>query len=127
MVPLLLDEGVPPGIARAFCELALDAYAVGDGDAPPRGGSDEANARWCAARGAILVTNDRGKKDKAIFDALAQHHVHALFITKELLAVPPHFLARALLNAEAKIDLEVAKQRGLLRARLRPNGGLDHR
>jgi len=53
--------------------------------------------------------------------------VHALFVTREMLAKPPHHLARALLIAEPKIEIAVAKQKGLLRARLRPNGGLDHR
>lgn len=127
MVPLLLDEGVPPVVAPAFRTLGLTAHAVGEDDAPPRGGDDAGNAEWCAAHDAVLVTNDRGKKDKAIFDALAQHHVHALFVHEEMLAGPPHLLAKALLMAEGKIEAEVGKARGLLRHRLRPGGGLERR
>lgn len=127
MVPLLLDEGVPASIAQALRLLDLDVLAIGDDGAPARGSLDHENIAWCAARGAVLVTNDRGKKDKTIFDALAQYRVHALFVYKDLLAGEPHRLARALLEAEDKIGTEVAKKKGLLRHRLRPRGGIDSR
>lgn len=127
MFSQLLDEGLPPSIARAFRELELDVHAVGEADAPPRGSGDGDNAKWCADRGAVLVTNDRGKKDKAIFDALAERHVHALFVHEDLLAGPPHVLAKALLQAESKIEAELQKRHGLLRHRLRPGGGIERR
>lgn len=127
MVPLLLDEGVPPSIARAFRELELEVFAVGEEGAPPRRSPDGDNVKWCADRGAVLVTNDRGKKDRAILDALAQHRVHALFVHEDLTAGPPHILASALLKAESKIEAVVRKTRGLLRHRLRPGGGIEAR
>jgi len=127
MQAFLLDEGVPPVIAAALRTLELTAHAVGEADAPPRKSTDHVNAAWCAKHGAVLVTNDRGKKDRAIFDALAQHHVHALFVHDELLAALPHQLMHALLAAEHKIDASCARKKGLLRARLRPRGGLERR
>lgn len=76
-------------------------------------------------RGAVLVTNDRGKKDKTIFDHLAQHHVHAIFVYKDLRDGPEHLLALALLRAEDKME-QVAKKE-LLHHRLRAGGGLEKR
>lgn len=126
MEPFLSDEGVPRSVARACRVLGLEAYVVGEPETPPRGSSDRENAKWCAERGAILLTNDRGKKDKAILDALAELRVHALFVHEDLLSGPPHLLARALLNAEGNIDAKVGG-RGLLHHRLRASGGLDPR
>lgn len=127
MVPLLLDEGVPPVVAEALRTLGLSVTAVGDDDGPARGSTDFENAKWCAENGAVMVTNDRGRKDRAILDALAQEHVHALFVYRDLLEQPPHRLAGALLGAEERIAKEVAKPKGLLRHRLRPAGGLEKR
>lgn len=127
MVPLLLDEGVPPSIAQALRLLGLDVSAVGEPGAPPRGSSDDVNAQWCADRGAVLVTNDRGRKDRAILDALAQARIGALFVYSDLLAGPPHRLAAAVLAAEERIEQEVSRKKGLLRHRLRPKGGLEKR
>jgi hypothetical protein len=46
-----------------------------------------------SGRGVVLVTNDRGKKDRTMLDAIAQHHVHALFVYPDLHATPAHELA----------------------------------
>ena len=95
MLPLLLDEGLPPQVATAFSELGLRAKAVGQPEAPPRGSGDEINCAWCNTEGAVLVTNDRGKADKEIHNLLAQHRVHAIFVTNELRDGPEHLLALA--------------------------------
>jgi hypothetical protein len=122
MIPTLIDEGLPR-VAPALRELELDVRAVGDAGAPPRGGSDRDNCSWCAENGAVLVTQDRGRKDRQIIDALAELHVHALFIYNDLRAAPAHHLAGALLVAESRIEREVQRRRH----RLTPAGGLRKR
>jgi hypothetical protein len=99
--------------------------AVGQAGAPPRASGDEVNCAWCKEHGAVLVTNDRGKADKEIHKLLAQHHVHAVFVTNELRDGPEHLLALALLKSEHKMD-QVATRR-LLHHRLRYGGGLEKR
>lgn len=125
MLPLLLDEGLPPQVAVAFSALALQAKAVGQPEAPPRGSSDGDNCEWCVRNSAVLVTNDRGKQNKEIHDLLAQHHVHAIFVHGDLRDGPEHLFALALLKAEDKMK-QVANK-GLLRHRLRKGGGLEKR
>jgi hypothetical protein len=122
--PLLFDQGLPGGVemATALVALGLKAHAVGGPGAPPLHSSDETNCKWCAKNGATLVTHDRGKKDREILDMLSKHQVAALVVLKELRTKPPHFFARALLSAEAKMDQEASHRR--LRHYLRPNGGL---
>ena len=126
MIPILIDEGLPPQVAKALRALGLDVRAIGEEDegAPPRASTDDANCAWCAEHGALLVTNDRGKGDKLILDALAAHRVHAIFVTRELRSRPPHHLARALLASEESIA-QKAGGKGLIRARLRVKGGLE--
>ena len=109
MLALLLDEGLPPQVARAFAILGLEARAVGDAEAPPRSSTDDVNCAWCRENGAVLVTNDRGKKDKAIHDLLAQHRVHAIFVHNDLRDGPEHLLALALLRAEPNMDQKAMK------------------
>lgn len=82
MRPLLIDEGLPSTVAKAFSILRLTAHAVGEPDAPPRASSDDDNCAWCQKHGAVLVTNDRGRADKTIFNHLAQRHVHAISYTR---------------------------------------------
>jgi predicted nuclease of predicted toxin-antitoxin system len=125
LLPLLLDEGLPPQVASAFSTLALQANAVGQPLAPARGSGDHVNCAWCQTNGAVLVTNDRGKKDKKIHDLLAQHHVHAIFVHNDLRNGPEHLLALALLRAEGRME-HLAKKH-LLHHRLRPGGGLETR
>jgi hypothetical protein len=124
MQPLLIDEGLPPSVAAALRVLELHAYAVGDEGAPPRQSSDEENCEWCKERGAILVTNDRGKENPVILKALREHGVPALFVYSDLRSTPPHQLARALLNAETAID-DLAKRKGPEPHRLRPTGRIQ--
>jgi hypothetical protein len=125
MLPLLFDEGLPPQVAVAFSALQLEARAVGQPEAPPRGSGDDVNCAWCKGTNSVLVTNDRGKKDKTIHDLLAQHHVHAIFVHNDLRNGPEHHLARSLLVAEA--DMEVRASQSLLHHRLRIGGGLEKR
>jgi hypothetical protein len=72
----------------------------------------------------VLVTNDRGKKDRVILDLLNEHHVHAVFVYDDLRAAAPHHLLRALLCAEAALD-QGAQKRGLIAARLKPSGRIE--
>jgi hypothetical protein len=112
-------------VADAFRALQLDAHAVGDGVAPDKKSSDETNCEWCKNNKAVLITSDRGKKDKTIFDHLAQTQVHAIFVYNDLRFAPDHHLACAVLKTEKRME-EVAAKR-LLRDRLRPSGGLEKR
>lgn len=125
MQPLLFDQGLPR-VAPALSSLRLDANEVGAPGAPPSGGPDEDNCRWCKEHGAVLITHDRGRKDKAILVALAVHRVHAIFVHNDLRAAPPHCLARALLVAEPKMDVLVSGSH-LMGHRLRFKGGLEKR
>lgn len=127
MLPILLDEGLPWQVAEAFRQLGLDAHAVGHGDAPKRGSGDAVNVRLCAQRGGVLVTNDRGKKDRTIFDHLATHRAHAIFVHNDLRSAPHHHLARALLIAETDMDRIYSLSAGLIRHRLKPTGRLEKR
>jgi predicted nuclease of predicted toxin-antitoxin system len=122
MLPLLFDEGLSSHVATAFSALSLQAKAVGQPEAPPRGSEDDTNCAWCSSNKAVLVTNDRGKKDKSIHNLLAQHHVHAIFVHNDLRDGPEHLLAKALLNAES--DMEAKSTKHLLHHRLRVKGGL---
>jgi predicted nuclease of predicted toxin-antitoxin system len=126
MLPLLIDEGLPASIAEALRTVEVDALAIGDVGAPTKGSTDETNVPWCAAQGRLLVTNDRGKKDRVILDLLNQHHVHALFVYNDLRSAAPHHLLRALLRAEDALD-QAAGLRGLIAGRLRPTGRIEFR
>jgi predicted nuclease of predicted toxin-antitoxin system len=125
LLSLLLDEGLSPQVAVAFSALSLDAKAVGESAAPSRSSTDETNCNWCKANDAVLVTNDRGKADKAIHSLLAQQQVHAIFVHNDLRDGPEHRLALALLRAENKMEQIAAKH--LLHHRLRVGGGLEKR
>lgn len=115
-------------MAAALRAVDLVANAVaGEGDVPSEDSTDEVNIAWCATRGAVLVTNDRGKKDKTIFDHLATDHVHAIFVHDELRAADPHRLLRAILLAEDEMDQLAQRPRGLIQRRLRPSGKLEKR
>lgn len=106
--------------------MGLPANAVGLPGAPPDGSSDEVNCRWCQQHEAVLVTHDRGKGDKEILNMLAQHRVHAIFVYSDLRSAEPYQFARAILNAEAKMDTIVAGRR-LLHHRLKRTGRLEAR
>jgi predicted nuclease of predicted toxin-antitoxin system len=126
VLPILVDAGLPHAIAGAFRLLGLDATALGDPGAPAQNAGDDEIVAWCEARGAVLVTADRGRKDPTMLDALAQCRVHAIFVHDDLRAGPTHALARALLQAESRIEA-IANSRKLIRHRLRIGGGLDKR
>lgn len=125
LLPLLFDEGLPAKVAEAFRVLGLAAHAIGDDGAPVRKSTDRTNCEWCKANAAVLITNDRGRKDPTILDHLAEQHAHAIFIYNDLRAAEEHELACAVLRAEKRIEEIAAKQ--LLRHRLRPGGGLEKR
>jgi hypothetical protein len=127
MQPLLLDEGLPAQVAVALQAVDPVAHAIGDEGAPPRNSGDETNIAWCGDRGAVLVTNDRGKKDKTIFNRLATHHVHAIFVHNDLRSSDPHHLLLALLRAEQEMDTLASRPRGLIQRRLTPSGKLEKR
>lgn len=127
MLPVLIDEGLPPAAAVAFRAMRLPAWAIGDPDAPPRKSGDDVNVQWCLERGALLVTTDRGKGDRIILKVLASQRVHALFVYNDLRDGPVHRLVRALLCAEAEIDRYAGLRRGVLGHRLKPTGKLEKR
>jgi hypothetical protein len=127
VLPLFIDEGLPNVVAVALRVLRLDAFSNGDDPAPPKGSTDDVNVEWCADRGAVMVTNDRGKKDRVILSLLERHRVHAVFVYRDLRTQPPHVLARALLCAEATLDDLAGRRSGLISHRLTPSGRLKRR
>lgn len=124
---MLIDEGLPAIVAEAFRALRLTASAIGDDGAPPKGSPDDVNVAWCAANKAVLITNDYGRKDKTILNALAQHRVHAVFIRNDLRKESPHLLARALLCAEEAMQDRNDRAHGLIHHFLSPGGKLVDR
>jgi hypothetical protein len=74
----------------------------------------------------VLVTNDRGKKDRVILRALSEHRVHAIFVYKDLRSAPAHELARAILASETQMD-NLVEGGKLLHHRLKPSGHLENR
>jgi len=100
--------------------------AVGQPGAPAKQSPDETNCDWCRRNGAVLVTQDRGKKDKTIFKFLATYRVHAIFVHDDLRRVPVHILAKALLLSEGEMD-HLADGRSLIQRRLKPKGKLEKR
>jgi Domain of unknown function (DUF5615) len=127
MLPVLIDEGLPYSIAAAMRAVGLDAWAVGDDGAPPSGSTDRANIDWCAERGVVLVTNDLGRKDRAIVEHLASRHVHAVLVYRDLRAAEPHKLLRALLCAEEELERIAGLTQGLIHHRIKPSGRLEKR
>jgi predicted nuclease of predicted toxin-antitoxin system len=125
--PILLDQGLPWRVAASLRELGIDALAVGDPGAPPEGSDDETNIRFCKDEGRVLVTNDRGRKDKQILVHLQANRVHAVFVYKDLREAEPYALARALLDAAEAMADRVGRSRGLLSDRLKPTGRLEPR
>lgn len=127
MLPILLDKGLPWRVASALREVGFSAAAVGhDEDAPPEDASDDENCAWCSQNQAVFVTNDRGKGDRLVLEAIAAHRVHAIFVYNDLRTAHPSHLLRALLWAEEEID-RLASGRKPIRHRLRPKGGLEKR
>jgi hypothetical protein len=125
---LFFDQGLPGGVgtATALAALGLEANGVGGVGAPPNGSSDDENWRWCAENGAILVTHDKGKKDKEIIKVLDQHKVGVILVLKDLRSMPAYHLVRALLNAEGKMD-QIATGKKRLRHTLKASGRLAPR
>ncbi|MCW2989378.1 MAG: hypothetical protein JWM24_2316 [Solirubrobacterales bacterium] len=99
---------------------------MGGAEAPPNGSSDDENCQWCADNGAILVTHDRGKKDKEIIKVLDQHAVGVILVLQDLRSKPAYCLVRALLNAEGKMD-QVAEGKKRMRHTLKASGRLTPR
>ena len=124
--PCLLDEGLPSRVADGLRALGLPVYAVGGESAPPRASPDDVNVEWCRTHGAVLITNDRGRKDPVILRLLREHKVGAVFVHRDLRRVPPHRLAYALLRAEPRL-IDLASRKNPIRHRLTPTGGLDAR
>lgn len=121
--PLLFDEGLPRRVAEAFALLGLNAHAIGGEGAPPFGSSDTHNCEWCAERGAVLVTNDQAKGDRALLAALAQTGIHAIFVFDDLRSEPAHVLAYALMRASHNLPSYMNSKKPM-RRRLRQTGGL---
>lgn len=128
MQRLLFDQGLPGGaaIGVALRALGLEAHVVGEPEAPPSGSPDKDNCTWCSEHKAVLVTHDRGKKDREILDMLNQHEVGAILVLNELRVAPPHRFARAILGCEGKMD-EVTASRRRLHHVLRASGHLANR
>jgi hypothetical protein len=122
---LLLDEGVSPSAAEALAALGLPVFAVGGAEAPALESTDDENCAWCADCGAVLVTHDRGRKDKAIHVAIRRHGVGVIFVHNDLRGPAKH-LVRALLSAEVAID-DLANRPAPMNHRLRPNGKVERR
>jgi hypothetical protein len=127
MLPLLLDEGLSPRVAAGLRAVGLTAHAIGDDGAPAKGSPDAENCAWCAEHGAVLITNDRGRKDRTILDSLERHRVHAIFVHNDVRKLPPHRLLRALLNAEDRMTDFAGRRSGPIRRRLTPAGKLEPR
>ena len=77
---LLFDENLSHHVAAALAPFGYDVTAVGLSGAPSFGAIDADVVDWCVENGAVLVTADRGRKDRAILIALAARGAHVLFV-----------------------------------------------
>lgn len=80
MARYLLDENLSAPVGRALQLVGYAFDAVGDSPAPPKRSTDETIAQWCLEHDAVLVTSDRGKKNREIIAALATHAVAVVFV-----------------------------------------------
>jgi hypothetical protein len=73
----------------------------------------------------VLVTQDRGRKDRAIHVAIRRHGVGVIFVHNDLRGPAKH-LVKALLSAEAAIE-DLANRPAPMNHRLLRNGKLERR
>jgi predicted nuclease of predicted toxin-antitoxin system len=78
----LLDENLPPAFAQGFRLLGLDVLSVGDAGAPPRGSTDQAIVDWCIQNDRVLVTRDRGRKNREMINLLRQTNVSVVLLAQ---------------------------------------------
>jgi hypothetical protein len=74
----LLDENIPPVIARALRELGELAYAIGDDDMPAKGTPDLEIFQWLRDRGPswCLITRDlRQRKNRQEHQVMRSHQL----------------------------------------------------
>jgi predicted nuclease of predicted toxin-antitoxin system len=81
MTHYLFDENLSRRVANVLAEVgAYTITAVGDDGAPHLGSTDQAVVAWCASNQHVLVTSDRGRRDRAILTILAASRTHGLFV-----------------------------------------------
>jgi predicted nuclease of predicted toxin-antitoxin system len=105
---LLFDENLSHRVACALAPFGYEVIAVGMEGAPPRGSPDSALIDWCVERGYILVTADRGRKDRAIITALAARGADVLFVWA---GITPRQQVELVVRQYEKIQREVEKAR----------------
>lgn len=119
MTAFLFDENLPPAVGRGLRQIGFDVRVIGDPPAPARGSPDATNVEWCEANGAVLVTTDRGRKDKEILRLLrARTAVSVVFIPIGMNAI------EISANFHKRVEqIESALARGRVRMAVTRQGG----
>jgi predicted nuclease of predicted toxin-antitoxin system len=126
LAEFLLDENLWPDVGRGLKLCGYDLHVIGDPPSPDRGARDQENVEWCVARGAMLITGDRGRKNREMLDLLAREPVHVMLTHGGL-------TQRAFMRAfvrhcdgiEEAIERCLARGGGVVRRRLKREGGLE--
>jgi uncharacterized protein with PIN domain len=125
LAEFLFDENLWPDVSRGLRLCGYDTYVIGDAPAPNRGSTDGDNVAWCVARGAMLVTADRGRRNREMLDLLSRHPVHVLLVHT---GVTQRAFMRAFVRhcdgLEDAIDRRNLQGR-VVRHRLRREGGIE--
>ena len=84
MSGFLLDENLPSRFAEGFTLLGLDVAAVGRPGAPPKGSLDRAVVDWCVNNEAVLVTKDRGRKNREMIELIRTTRVSVVMVPEKM-------------------------------------------
>lgn len=119
MARFLFDENLPPAVGRGLRQIGFDVYVIGDPPAPDRGSPDSTNVAWCEAESAVLVTTDRGRKDKEILRLLqTRTSLSVIFVP---MGMDPKDLSANFHKRQERIEEMLA--RGRLRMSITRQGG----
>jgi hypothetical protein len=121
----LLDENLPKRFAEGFTLLALEVKAIGQADTPTTGSSDAAVVQWCLDNDYVLVTKDRGRKNREMIELIRTTRVSVVMIPDRMPL--PDFVRQFIRRYDGmRSDAERATARGgSFRRRMSAAGRLE--
>jgi predicted nuclease of predicted toxin-antitoxin system len=121
LVRFLLDENLPPSAARGLTLCTYEVDAVGDAGAPPKGSSDEDVVDWAVQNSAVLITIDRGRKNREMLRLIRTRNVRVVLAPRGTSA---RDLVRLFARHHDTIEQDAERNRAC-RYRLGKQGGLS--